>query len=285
MKTISIFPNIELTNPTSRFCKYVNGLCSWIRVLLDLHTHLLIHSWSKHRWAKNACWYVTPSDFFIAWSCLLWSSYRIILKLMAKPNWLQNCAYTPHAVDNLGDGSRTDELTAFKGSYQNSAYENSKIAHRYEDPSPLAEKVLSSRGRARRLRKSDERENYNDADFVGDPWLSRLILFLILAVSLTSLLLVVLITLSKVEPGCSCNEEAEQGKSVFRLDLLKVGSLCSSSLVIRKKFETFFTTSAFLQERMIVYNSFGQFIVLCHSEIYGTKNRLYHASNAWSKVL
>ena len=158
---------------------------------------------------------------------------------MAKPNWLQNRAYTPHAVDSLSDGSRTDELTALKGSYQNSTYENSKIVHRYEDPSPPAEKVLSSRGRARRLKKSDERENYSDADFVGDPWLSRLILFLILAVSLTSLLLVVIITLSKVEPSCSCNEDAQQGKSVFRLDLLKVCSLCFSCLVIREKFETF----------------------------------------------
>ena len=162
MKTISIFPNIELTNPTSRFCKYVNGMCSWIRVLLDLHTHLLFHSWSKHRWAKNACWYVTPSDFVIAWSCLLWSSYRIILKLMAKPNWLQNRAYTPHAIDSLGDGSRTDELTALKGSYQNSAYENFKNCGPIRRPfSPCREGFKQQRpssktkevGRARELQR------------------------------------------------------------------------------------------------------------------------------------
>jgi len=144
---------------------------------------------------------------------------------MAQHNRLQNRPYTPYAVDSLGDGSR-NELTTFKGSYQNPAYENSEIAHQYEDPSRLAEKVLSNTGARRKrnelyepteLKKSDEEENYSDADQVGDSWLSRLILFLILVVSLASLLLVVLIILGKVGPSCSCNADTEQGRAVFQL--------------------------------------------------------------------
>lgn len=160
---------------------------------------------------------------------------------MAQPNRPQNRAFTPYAVDSLGDGSR-NELTTFKGSYQNPAYENSEFAHQYEDPSRLAGNVLGSTGARKKrnelyepteLKKSDEQENYSDADPVGDTWLSRLILFLILVVSLTSLLLVVLIIVGKIGPSCSCNEDAEQGKSVFLSDLLKVDSFCFSSLVIK----------------------------------------------------
>ena len=148
---------------------------------------------------------------------------------MAQPNRSQNRAYTPYAVDSFGDGSR-NELTTFKGSYQNPAYENSEIAHQYEDPSHLAEKVLSSTGARRKrnelyepteVNKPDEQENYSDADIVGESWLSRLILFLILVVSLASLLLVILIILGKIGPSCSCSEGGEQGKSVFHSDLLK----------------------------------------------------------------
>ena len=191
----------------------------------------------------------------------------VILKLMAQVKCPQNRAYTPYAVDSLGDGSR-NELTTIKGSYQNPVYENSEPAHQYEDPSGLAE-VLSSTGARRKqnelyepteLRKSDEQENYSDADLVGDSWLSRLILFLILVVSLASLLLVVLIILGKVGPTCSCNGDTEQGKAVFQLNLLKVYSLCFSCLVTREKFETFFRTSAWLNVDSIL----GQVIALCH---------------------
>ena len=168
---------------------------------------------------------------------------------MALLSWPNNRVYTPHAVDSLGDGSRTDELTALKGSYQNPAYENSKIAHQYKDPSLPAAKVLNIRGRARRLKKSDEQENHSDVDLDCDPWLNRLILFLILIVSLTLLLLVVLIILSKVELSFSCNEDAEQGKSAFHLDLLKVCSLFFSSLVIRGMLETFLEPSLHFYKR------------------------------------
>lgn len=142
-----------------------------------------------------------------------------IVKLMAQ----LNRAYTPYAVDSLGDGSK-DELTTYKGSYQNPVYENSELAHQYEDPSRFAETVLSSTGPRRKRNelyeqtepnKSDEQENYSDADIAGDSWLSRLILFLILVVSLTSLLLVVLIILGKVGPSCSCSKDTEQGKPVY----------------------------------------------------------------------
>ena len=148
---------------------------------------------------------------------------------MAQPNRSENRAYTPYAVDSFGDGSR-NELTTFKGSYQNPAYENSEIAHQYEDPSHLAEKVLRSTGARRKrnelyepteVNKPNEQENYSDADLVGESWLSRLILFLILVVSLASLLLVILIILGKIGPSCSCSEGGEQGKSVFHSDLLK----------------------------------------------------------------
>ena len=147
---------------------------------------------------------------------------------MAQPNRSQNRAFTPYAVDSLGDGS-SNEQTTLKGSYQNPAYENSEFAHQYEDPSRLAENILSSTGGRRKrnelyepteLKKSEEQENYNDADQVGESWLSRLILFLILIVSLISLLLVVLIIAGKIGPSCSCNEDAEQGKSALHSDLL-----------------------------------------------------------------
>ena len=143
---------------------------------------------------------------------------------MAQVSRSQNRAYTPYAVDSLGDGSRSEQTT-FKGSYENPAYENSEIAHQYEDPSRLAEKVLSSTGGRRKrnelyepteIKKSDEQDNYSDhTDLVGDSWLSRLILFLILLVSITSLLLVVLIILGKVGPSCSCNGGTEEGKAIF----------------------------------------------------------------------
>lgn len=145
-------------------------------------------------------------------------------KLMAQMNRPQNRAYSPYAVDSLEDGSRR-ELTTFKGSYQNPAYENAELAHQYEDPSRLVETSLGSTGPRRKRNELYEptdigkpadqetmSESYNEADFGGDSWLSRLILFLILVVSLTSLLLVVLIILGKVGPGCSCNKNANQGK-------------------------------------------------------------------------
>jgi len=163
----------------------------------------------------------------------------VILKLMAQVKRPQDRAYTPYAVDSLGDGSR-NEQTTFKGSYQNPAYENSELAHQYEDPSRLAEKGLSSTGARRKrnelyepteLRKSDEQENYSDADLVGDSWLSRLILFLILVVSLTSLLLVVLIILGKVGPTCSCNGDTEQAIAPNGQQLSDSGQSQSESVV------------------------------------------------------
>ena len=139
----------------------------------------------------------------------------------------QNRAYSPYAVDSLEDGSAR-ELTTFKGSYQNPAYENSELAHQYEDPSRLVEINLATTGPRRKrnelyepteLKKSKEQEasraDHNEADFGGDSWLSRLILFLILMVSLASLLMVVLIILGKVGPSCSCNKNSVQGKLFF----------------------------------------------------------------------
>lgn len=147
---------------------------------------------------------------------------------MAQMNRPQNRAFSPYAVDSLGDGSKR-ELTTFKGSYQNPAYENAEVAHQYEDPSRLVETNFTHTGpstgpRRKRnelyeptdLRKPAEQEtdseNYTEADFGGDSWLSRLILFLILVVSLTSLLLVVLIILGKVGPSCSCTKNGDEGK-------------------------------------------------------------------------
>lgn len=196
--------------------------------------NLFIHSWSKHRSAINSCWYVIPSDLFDSLVVFALKELSVIVKLMAQMNRPQNRAYTPYAVDSLGDGSKSEQTT-FKGSYQNPAYENSELAHQYEDPSRLAETVLSSTGPRRKrnelyepteLRKSEEQENYNDADLVGDSWISRLILFLILVVSLTSLLLVVLIILGKVGPSCSCNKDANQGKAVFQIFVRFVIMLC-----------------------------------------------------------
>ncbi|KAJ7370670.1 hypothetical protein OS493_030785 [Desmophyllum pertusum] len=143
---------------------------------------------------------------------------------MAENGRSQNRAYSPYAVDSLEDGPK-HELSTFKSSYQNPAYENSEIAHQYEDPSRLVDTIsLRNTGPRRKrnelyepteLRKHAEQEtkseDYNEAvDLTGDSWLSRLILFLILVVSLTSLLLVVLIILGKVGPSCSCNKNAAQ---------------------------------------------------------------------------
>ena len=200
--------DIDIANRTSRFCYYVNKLnvfrfcirtCSFIR--------------EKHGSVCNTFRFVDSLVVFALEELLT------IVKLMAQ----LNRAYTPYAVDSLGDGSK-DELTTYKGSYQNPVYENSELAHQYEDPSRFAETVLSSTGPRRKRNelyeqtepnKSDEQENYSDADIAGDSWLSRLILFLILVVSLTSLLLVVLIILGKVGPSCSCSKDTEQGKPVY----------------------------------------------------------------------
>ena len=187
--------------------------------------YALVHSFvkqtslgDKHLLIRNTFRFV---DSLVVFALKGLSIFR---KLMAQRNRPQNRAYTPYAVDSLGDGSK-NELTTFKGSYQNPAYENSELAHQYEDPSRLAETVLSNTGPRRKrndlyepteLRTSEELENYNDADLVGDSWMSRLILFLILVVSLTSLLLVVLIILGKVGPSCSCSKDSDQGKAVFR---------------------------------------------------------------------
>ncbi|XP_078349710.1 uncharacterized protein LOC144634578 isoform X2 [Oculina patagonica] len=143
---------------------------------------------------------------------------------MAQMNRPQNRAYSPYAVDSLEDGSKR-ELTTFKGSYQNPAYENADLEHQYENPSHLVETNLSTPTGPRRKRNelyeptdlrqkpADQEtvsESFTEADLGGDSWLSRLILFLILVISLTSLLLVVLIIVGKVGPSCSCNKNGDQ---------------------------------------------------------------------------
>lgn len=133
-------------------------------------------------------------------------------------------AFSPYAVDSVEDGSGGQELSSFKGSYQNPAYENcGDLSHQYEDPTRLLEVQSINRGARRKrnelyepteLRKPTEPEeegvDYNEADIGGDSLLSRLILFLILIVSLVSLLMVVLIILGKVGPSCSCKKNSAQ---------------------------------------------------------------------------
>ena len=135
-------------------------------------------------------------------------------------------AFSPYAVDSVEDGSGGQELSSFKGSYPNPAYENcGDLSHQYEDPTRLLEVQSINRGARRKrnelyepteLRKPTEPEeegvDYNETDIGGDSLLSRLILFLILIVSLVSLLMVVLIILGKVGPSCSCKKNSAQGK-------------------------------------------------------------------------
>ena len=264
--------NIEIANRTSRFGIYVNEL-----EFPDLHTQL-VHSFvkqtslgDKHLLIRNTFRFVDSPVVFALKELL------VILKLMAQFNRPQNRAYTPYAVDSLGDGSK-NELTTVKGSYQNPAYENSELAHQYEDPFRLAETVLSSAGPRRKrnelyepteLNKSEEQEHYNDVDLVGDSWLSRLILFLILVVSFVSLLLVVLIILGKVGPSCSCNEGTEQGKVFCSVrSSFSVCPLCFSSLIMREKFETFLEPLHSYKRSSLLTAYIEQVVALCQ-RLYG----------------
>lgn len=146
-----------------------------------------------------------------------------------KPGVYQNNAYS-----NLGYTQSQEDVSRLrpsstKGNYLNPAYENSELSHQYEDPSHLVARSAASTGPRRKRNELYEPTEINKGqetndDVVsesvgGDSWLSRLILFLILMVSLTSLILVALIIIGKVGPVCSsCNEE--EGETSFLL-LLK----------------------------------------------------------------
>lgn len=148
---------------------------------------------------------------------------------MAQLNRPQNRAYSPYTVDVWVDGPKR-ELSTFKNSYPNPAYENSELTHQYEEPPRLVETIAISTRPSKEprrslnelyvpndLRKTADQEtvndNYHEADVVGgDSWLNRLVLFLILVVSLTSLVLVVLVIFGKIGPSCSCTKNGEQGK-------------------------------------------------------------------------
>ncbi|XP_022786229.1 macrophage scavenger receptor types I and II-like isoform X4 [Stylophora pistillata] len=132
-----------------------------------------------------------------------------------------NRVFSPYAVDNVEDGSGGRELGTFKSSYQNPAYENcGDLSHEYEDPTRLLAVKTGPRRKRNELyeptelKKTEEQEeekvDYNEADYGGDSWLSRVILFLILMVSLASLLMVILIILGKVGPSCSCDKNSAQ---------------------------------------------------------------------------
>ena len=157
-----------------------------------------------------------------------------------------NRVFSPYAVDNVEDGSGGRELGTFKGSYQNPAYENcGDLSHEYEDPTRLLAVKTGPRRKRNELyeptelKKTEEQEeekvDYKEADYGGDSWLSRVILFLILIVSLASLLMVILIILGKVGPSCSCDKNSAQGKQlVLGLLLLKQLSSFVAVVVFRK---------------------------------------------------
>ncbi|XP_073248735.1 uncharacterized protein [Porites lutea] len=166
---------------------------------------------------------------------------------MAQNGHPQNRAYSPYAVDspvvpprdsssfkpgvyqnnaysNLGYTQSQEDVSKLrpsstKGNYLNPTYENSELSHQYEDPTHLVARSAASTGPRRKRNELYEPTEINKGqetndDVVsesvagGDSWLSRLILFLILMVSLTSLILVALIIIGKVGPVCSsCNEE------------------------------------------------------------------------------
>lgn len=114
------------------------------------------------------------------------------------------------------------------GNHPNPSYENTELDthHTYDDPVNLTPSVRRENTGGRRKRnelyeptepkavdgsaeKADaEKDGYTE-EIVGDSWLSRLVLFFILLISLTSLLLVVLIIQGQIGTGCSsqCNEE------------------------------------------------------------------------------
>ncbi|KAK2567317.1 hypothetical protein P5673_008111 [Acropora cervicornis] len=124
----------------------------------------------------------------------------------------------PYAVDN--------------GNYANPSYENTEFSdpHTYDDPTFLtvSAKAANTGGRRKRNElyeptelkavdgsagKADTEKDDYPKEISDDSWLSRLVLFLILLISLTSLLLVALIIQGQIGTGCSsqCNEEPAAG--------------------------------------------------------------------------
>ena len=65
--------------------------------------------------------------------------------------------------------------------------------------------------------KADTEKDGYPKEISDDSWLSRLVLFLILLISLTSLLLVALIIQGQIGTGCSsqCNEQPAAGECFF----------------------------------------------------------------------
>ena len=143
-----------------------------------------------------------------------------------KPRVYQNNAYSNLAYAKSQEDVSKLRPSSTKGNYLNPAYENSELSHQYEDPSHLVAGNTASTGPRRKrnelyepteINKGQETNDDEVSESVGgDSWISRLILFLILMVSLTSLILVALIINGKVGPVCSsCNEE--EGETIFLL--------------------------------------------------------------------
>ncbi|XP_068728549.1 uncharacterized protein [Montipora capricornis] len=137
----------------------------------------------------------------------------------------QNGAYSNLGFARSQENISKAPVITFKGKQPNPAYENTELnTHTYDDPTYLRPSVVASPGLRRKRNEMYEptelqtfdrqAEKPAEADNLkgevgGDSWLSRLVLFLILLISLTSLLLVVLIIQGQVGPGCStqCSDE------------------------------------------------------------------------------
>ncbi|XP_015767533.1 PREDICTED: uncharacterized protein LOC107346275 isoform X1 [Acropora digitifera] len=152
--------------------------------------------------------------------------------------------YQNGAYSNLGYAPSQENLSrnlvsTSKGNFANPSYENTEFsdAHTYDDPTFLtgSAKAANTGGRRKRnelyeptelkavdgsAEKADAEKDGYPKEISDDSWLSRLVLFLILLISLTSLLLVALIIQGQIGTGCSsqCNEEpaaAESSRGAF----------------------------------------------------------------------
>lgn len=140
----------------------------------------------------------------------------------------QNGAYSNLGYAQSQENLSRNPVSTFKGNYENPSYENTEFSdpHTYDDPTLLtvSAKAVNTGGRRKRnelyeptelkavdgsAEKADAEKDGYPKEISDDSWLSRLVLFLILLISLTSLLLVALIIQGQIGTACSsqCNEE------------------------------------------------------------------------------
>jgi len=142
-----------------------------------------------------------------------------------------NSAYQNSDCSSMNCGKATQLSTFQEGYLPGSVSKSPTFAHQYEDPSILVLCKSSSclksstpKRNVNRLYESVGTRNTVEgltsngtkrSEASSGSWINRLISFLILMLSLTSLLLVVLILMGKLKPGNSCEKGEFEVQTLF----------------------------------------------------------------------